>query len=64
MMKNWVSLSAVGRFLMTVGLLLAFFVPDASAKDMSRRFGVGVDSPISQYADDGHGVSIVYSINE
>lgn len=64
MMKNWVSLSAVGRFLMTVGILLAFFIPDASAKDMSRRFGVGVDSPISQYADDGHGVSIVYSINK
>ena len=49
-------------------LLLCFalfgFAANAQAKDMSRRFGVGVDSTISEYANDGRGVSVVYIINK
>lgn len=55
------------KFILSFGLfflLLAGFVTDASAKDMSRRFGVGVDSTISSYADDGRGLSLIYVINK
>lgn len=45
-------------------LALTAFAFDASAKDMSRRFGVGVDSTIASYTGDGRGVSIVYNINK
>lgn len=55
------------KFLLTLSLFL-FFVTgvaaEASAKDMSRRFGLGVDSSISSYAGDGRGLSAVYSINK
>jgi hypothetical protein len=44
--------------------LLAGLATDASAKDMSRRFGIGVDSTISSYAEDGRGLSAVYVINK
>lgn len=55
------------KFILSFGLfflLLAGLATDASAKDMSRRFGVGVDSTISSYADDGRGVSLIYVINK
>ena len=44
-------------------LVFAGFVTDASAKDLTRRFGVGADSTISNYADDGRGVSALFYIN-
>ena len=52
-----------------LSLLLFFAVlfgltANAQAKDMTRRFGVGVDSTISKYATDGRGVSAVYVINK
>lgn len=55
------------KFILSFGLfflLLAGLATDASAKDMSRRFGVGVDSTISSYAEDGRGLSAVYVINK
>lgn len=55
------------KFLLTLSLFLFFvagIAADASAKDMSRRFGLGVDSTISNYAGDGRGISAVYSINK
>ena len=51
---------SLGLFL----LLFAGFTADASAKDMSRRFGLGVDSAISSYATDGRGLSLIYVINK
>ncbi len=45
-------------------LFLAGFAVDASAKDMSRRLGVGVDSTISEYHGDGRGLSVIYNINK
>jgi hypothetical protein len=55
------------KFILSFGLfflLLAGLATDASAKDMSRRFGIGVDSTISSYAEDGRGLSAVYVINK
>lgn len=55
------------KFILSFGLfflMLAGIATDASAKDMSRRFGLGVDSTISSYADDGRGLSAVYVINK
>lgn len=55
------------KVLSSLGFLLLFFAlfaTDALAKDMSRRFGVGVDSTMSSYADDGRGLSIVYNIHK
>ena len=55
------------KFILSVSLFLLFFVGlsfEASAKDMSRRFGVGIDSTISNYGSDGKGVSAVYVINK
>lgn len=34
----------------------------ASAKDMSRRFGVGVDSSLSNFNGDDRGISVVYHV--
>ena len=45
-------------------LIFGVFASDAMAKDMSRRFGVGVDSAMSSFADDGRGLSVVYNINK
>lgn len=56
-MKKWIlSLSLFA-------LIFTAFAVDASAKDMSRRFGLGVDSSISKFATDGRGISAVYNIN-
>ncbi len=44
--------------------IFALSATDASAKDMSRRFGIGVDSTLSSYADDGRGLSVVYNIHK
>ncbi|MBO5753465.1 MAG: hypothetical protein J6S69_07220 [Proteobacteria bacterium] len=55
------------KFILSFGLfflMLAGLATDASAKDMSRRFGIGVDSTISSYAEDGRGLSAVYVINK
>jgi len=55
------------KFILSLSLFLlslTAFAVDASAKDMSRRFGVGVDSTISDYAGDGRGVSVIYDINK
>ena len=55
------------KFILSLGLFLllfAGFAVDASAKDMSRRFGLGVDSTISSYATDGRGLSFIYVINK
>ncbi len=55
------------KLILTIGLFLLVFAglaADASAKDMSRRFGLGVDSTISDYAGDGRGLSFVYVINK
>ncbi|MCL2326496.1 MAG: porin family protein [Proteobacteria bacterium] len=54
------------KFLLSLTLfavLLSCFAASADAKDMSRRFGIGVDSSISRYDGDGRGLSIVYHIN-
>lgn len=45
-------------------LIFTMFATEASAKDMARRFGVGVDSSISKFANDGRGLSVVYGINK
>ena len=55
------------KLILTIGLFLLVFAglaADASAKDMSRRFGLGVDSTISDYAGDGRGLSFIYVINK
>ncbi|MBQ9394835.1 MAG: hypothetical protein IJU23_04880 [Proteobacteria bacterium] len=55
------------KYILSISLFLFFLVGlavDASAKDMSRRFGLGIDSTISSYGDDGKGVSAVYNINK
>ncbi|MBO4350493.1 MAG: hypothetical protein J6A01_06070 [Proteobacteria bacterium] len=55
------------KLILTIGLFLLVFAglaTDASAKDMSRRFGIGVDSTISNYAGDGRGLSFIYVINK
>ncbi len=55
------------KFVLTLALFMLFFTgmaASASAKDMSRRFGLGVDSTISNYANDGRGLSLVYVINK
>ncbi|MBR4986723.1 MAG: hypothetical protein IKY83_13400 [Proteobacteria bacterium] len=55
------------KVILTISLLLLFFTglaADASAKDMSRRFGIGIDSTISEFAGDGRGISAVYNINK
>ncbi len=55
------------KFLLILSLFLFFVVgiaADASAKDMSRRFGLGVDSAISSYAGDGRGISAIYQFNK
>lgn len=44
-------------------LVLTGFSFNASAKDLSMRFGAGADSTISKYADDGRGVSAVFYVN-
>lgn len=55
------------KIILSLGLFLLLFAGltvDASAKDMSRRFGLGVDSTISNYAGDGRGLSFIYVINK
>ena len=55
------------KLILTLSLFLLFvagLAADASAKDMSRRFGLGVDSTISSYAGDGRGISAIYSFNK
>lgn len=55
------------KVLLTISLLFLFLTglaAEASAKDMSRRFGIGIDSTISEFAGDGRGVSAVYVINK
>ena len=44
-------------------LVFTGFATNASAKDLTRRFGLGADSTISNYADDGKGFSAVFYIN-
>ena len=45
-------------------VVLTGFAANASAVDLTRRFGVGVDSTIANYLDDGRGVSAVFYINK
>ena len=45
-------------------VVLLGFTANAQAKDMTRRFGLGVDSTISKYATDGRGLSAIYVINK
>lgn len=55
------------KVILTVSLLFLFITglaAEASAKDMSRRFGIGIDSTISEFAGDGRGISAIYSINK
>ena len=52
-------LSLVMFFVVLVG-----FASNALAVDLTRRFGVGVDSTISDFLDDGRGVSAVFYVNK
>lgn len=54
------------KFLVSLCLFTVFmstFAVEASAKDMARRFAIGVDAPIAQFDDDNHGLSVIYYIN-
>ena len=44
--------------------VFAGFSMDASAKDLTRRFGLGVDSTITNFVDDGRGISVVYYVSK
>lgn len=55
------------KYILSISLFLFFLAGmalEASAKDMSRRFGLGIDSTISSYGDDGKGISAIYNINK
>lgn len=55
------------RFILGCSVLLmalVLFSVDASAKDMSRRFGIGVDSTLSDYFGKNKGLSVIYNINK
>ena len=47
-------------FVFALGLTSEAFARD----DLARHFGVGVDSSLSTYGSDGHGISAVYFINK
>ncbi|MBQ9817504.1 MAG: hypothetical protein IJM59_08595 [Proteobacteria bacterium] len=55
------------KLILSLSLFLIFLVgmaADASAKDLSRRIGLGIDSSISEFANDGRGLSFIYAINK
>ncbi|MFA5625842.1 MAG: hypothetical protein WC966_12470 [Bradymonadales bacterium] len=54
------------KLILGCGILLmaiTLFAVDASAKDMSRRFGLGVDSALSDHFGKMKGISAIYNIN-
>lgn len=56
------------KLLLTLGLLFVFVIglgTEAFARDnLARHFGIGIDSTISTYSDEGRGISAVYYINK